>query len=198
MAFSAMFAYAFNLTLVSGLVSRTPEVAELVKRAMGKRVLRAISKVSRGGNRFVSALSKDINMKKTLVELAMIQLIAYGAISAYKTVSLPWVKLPLSVLVISAFLASISRILKRMRIGVKRSRSVRTFLLLIRLLLLYVITAPLFEFVRTILRGGAPRSLFSLESVLLTIPSLVLAYELSNIISKLTNRLLEKVAETSE
>jgi len=188
-AYTAMFAYAFNLTMVSFIASRSVEISGWIKARLGK-VTPLLTLLSESGNRFVNLLAADVKLKKAMVELALIVIIGYSSISLYGLVKVQPISYVLSLVIVSSFMSALQKLFQEFSSELGKSEKIiGVFTGLIKALLLYVIAAPLINFIS---QGGGSGGLLYLTSPVNLIIVLAITYGISKLTSKAVDKLLTR------
>ena len=144
-AYIAMIAYAVNLTIVSYIANRMDGFVKLTKTLIGSRILNILDRVSSEANSFISYLIGDIESKVVILEIALSTTTLYVSLLIYGITQLPIVKYILLVISSSLIIVALHRLFRRLYIGIRRHRKPRIFIYIFRIVLLYVILAPLID-----------------------------------------------------
>ena len=144
-AYIAMIAYAVNLTIVSYIANRMDGFVKLTKTLIGSRILNILDRVSSEANSFISYLIGDIESKVVILEIALSTTTLYVSLLIYGITQLPIVKYTLLVISSSLIIVALHRLFRRLYIGIRRHRKPRIFICIFRIVLLYVILAPLID-----------------------------------------------------
>ncbi len=144
-AYIAMIAYAVNLTIVSYIANRMDGFVKLTKTLIGSRILNILDRVSSEANSFISYLIGDIESKVVILEIALSTTTLYVSLLIYGITQLPIVKYTLLVISSSLIIVALHRLFRRLYIGIRRHRKPRIFIYIFRIVLLYVILAPLID-----------------------------------------------------
>lgn len=187
-AYMAMFAYAFNLTIVSVIVRKMGRIMAVIERRAGM-LINPLLILSEGGNGFVEMLARDVEMKRVMVELAMVVMVGYIAMSAYKVAMLDWARYILSIVVISASISSLQKLFRQFGGIVRADRATTFFFGLLRFIVLYVVVAPLLSFMSELAAKG---ELYPLAAPLSLFLVLAITYGISQFTTELVRRMVSK------
>ncbi len=185
-AYMAMFAYAFNLTLVSVVVRKMKGIMSLVERRAAT-LINPLLILSKGGDEFVKMLSRDVEMKRMMVELAIVVMVGYVSMSAYKVASVEWAKYLLGIIVVAASITSLQKLFRQFGGIVKADRATTFFFALMRFIALYVIVAPLMGFMSELATKG---ELYPFASPISLFLVLAVTYGLSQLTTELVKRMV--------
>jgi len=183
-ALTAMFAYAFNLTLVSAVVRRMDRIRESILSGVPSEVVWGFNRVAAESESFLLTAVRDEDFKAHLYQLAMLTGITYAASGLAEAIQ---ADVPAIFMTILSTAASLMAIYVTMdRLGKDLSSlgySPRSLLsMALRLALIYAALAPLLQ--RAVI---SPRFLWE-ASHPVTLPAVLVT-------AVLLDRLLEKVTD---
>jgi len=203
-AYAAMFAYDFNLSLVSVVVNRIEEITGWIKEKAGRLILNKLETLSREADRFIRLASEDREFKIGILELGMTVSLVYavtGILGLYKT---PLTNYLLTIFLFAAFIVAIQEVFQRFSEDVRRitMSSGGAFIFILKFVVLYLVVAPLVHFIGMVyaVGGGKGTLIFPLESPVSLLLTLLFSYGIKFVVSKLSQLLMYKPVEktTSE
>lgn len=199
-AYAAMFAYAFNLTLVSIVVNNLDKVVNWLLRKPSRKIIEKLEVLSREADRFIQEASADKEFKIGILELAITVTLVYAAtgfLNLYKT---PLTNYLLTIFLFSAFIVAIQEVFQRFSEDIKRFSITGggIFAFIMKFLILYLVVAPIIHFIGTTyaVSGGA-QLIIPLESPISLLLILIFSYTINLAVYRLSN-LLVKSAPISE
>ncbi|MCD6458011.1 MAG: cation:proton antiporter [Thermoproteales archaeon] len=199
-AYAAMFAYAFNLTLVSIVVNNLDKVVNWLLKKPSRKIIEKLEVLSREADRFIQEASADREFKIGILELAITVTLVYAAtgfLNLYKT---PLTNYLLTIFLFSAFIVAIQEVFQRFSEDIKRFSITGggIFAFIMKFLILYLVVAPIIHFIGTTyaVSGGA-QLIIPLESPISLLLILIFSYTINLAVYRLSN-LLVKSAPISE
>lgn len=186
-AYIAMFAYTFNLTIVSFITNREAEISGWIRGRL-TRITTFLNLLSEGGGRFVDFLASDVRLKKNLLELAVLVSIGYSSTTLYGLVEAEIINYILAVIIVSSYMTALQKLFQEFSWELERSGKLTgIFKGFIKALLLYVVAAPLIGFLG---KTGGSGGLLQLASPVNLILIIAVAYSLSKLTSILVGRIM--------
>ena len=155
LAYSALFAYAFNLTFVSIVVNKLDVFKLKIRVLIQGRVLRGLEMISKEANTVIITAAKDKELKESILELAITVSIVYIVVAAYGLFKHPVIDYIFALFLIGTFLVAIQEVFQRLSDALGRIGSSKTlFAFIFRLLVLYTVVAPLLHFIHDFYASG--------------------------------------------
>jgi len=158
LALGAMFAYAFNLTLVSLVVRRMDYIVHLIRSRTPSWLIVRMKSVSAEIDNFIRIAMKEESFRSYLYELVILVAFVYIMTGVAQWSSWSIMSYLFSLIVFGAFIAAIYIVFQRMSelLHFKDFTGRSFFLLILRYTMLYVILAPLLVSLENLLRTGSP------------------------------------------
>ncbi len=191
-ALAAMFAYGFNLTLVSEVTKRVHRLAERVIGGLPNVVRSFLEELSEGANRVVQDTEFRRWMYGSLVRLVIIYLILSA--SKLLVTQTPLIQLLLTILSMGVFISTLQHTYTyfERRIITVIAREAASLILALRLLFTYLALAPVMSVLENLLftvsRMGGPS--IPLSSPISILGMFVVAYFINKVSKRLVRRLV--------
>ena len=185
-AYAALFAYAFNLTLVSEAVKRLSGIRRRVLELMKPKLYDFLVKVSEEANTVVETLAKDIQLKESILEITITVFIVYLVTGLSGIYPNPVSDYIFMLFLLSAFIASTQEVFQILSSALSRIGSSRTFFaFFFRLMVLYIVVAPLLHSIKYFYsRGRFLQLIHPIDSPLSLLIIIVLTIAIKNLAEK--------------
>ncbi|RLE93770.1 MAG: hypothetical protein DRN04_05895 [Thermoprotei archaeon] len=185
-AYAALFAYAFNLTLVSEAVKRLSGIRRRVLELMKPKLYDFLVKVSEEANTVVETLAKDIQLKESILEITITVFIVYLVTGLSGIYPNPVSDYIFMLFLLSAFIASTQEVFQILSSALSRIGSSRTFFaFFFRLMVLYIVVAPLLHSMKYFYsRGRFLQLIHPIDSPLSLLIIIVLTIAIKNLAEK--------------
>ncbi|RLE70064.1 MAG: hypothetical protein DRJ37_07065 [Thermoprotei archaeon] len=196
-AYAAMFAYAFNLTLVSAIVNKLEGITSWMKDKMSKVILSKLEALSLEADRFIKLASEDVEFKMGILELGITVTLVYAVTGLHGFYKTPLTNYLLTIFLFAAFIVAIQEVFQRFSEDVRRitMSSGGAFIFILKFVVLYLVVAPLVHFISTVYAIGGGALIFPLESPISLLLTLLFSYGIKFIVSKLSQLLMYKPSE---
>ncbi|HDI75367.1 MAG TPA: hypothetical protein ENF55_05360 [Thermoprotei archaeon] len=159
-AYAALFAYTFNLTLVSEVVKRLSKIKRKVIRLMKPRLYNFLERIGEEADTVVETLARDVELKESILEITITVVLVYlvaglsnihrGPISDYVFI----------LFLFAAFIVATQEVFQILSSALSRIGSSKTFFaFFFRLMILYIVIAPLLHFINYFYTEGRIRDL---------------------------------------
>ncbi len=150
LSLGAMFAYAFNLTILNVLTSRVDGVVNTIMLKTPRQLMDKILRVHQEVSELIESLIADVEFKYYIYQLAFTISITYLLTLLFNLKISFEVNTVVLLFLVSSILASLYLIFQKVTISLRRMTGLgvtKTFSLILRLLILYVTLLPLISIV---------------------------------------------------
>ncbi len=150
LSLGAMFAYAFNLTILNVLTSRVDGVVNTIMLKTPRQLMDKILRIHQEVSELIESLIADIEFKYYIYQLAFTISITYLLTLLFNLKISFEVNTVVLLFLVSSILASLYLIFQKVTISLRRMTGLgvtKTFSLILRLLILYVTLLPLISIV---------------------------------------------------
>ncbi len=150
LSLGAMFAYAFNLTILNVLTSRIDGVVNTIMLKTPEQLMDRILKIHQEISELIESLIADVEFKYYVYQLAFTISITYLLTLLFNLKISFEVSTVVLLFLVSSIIASLYLIFKKVTISLRRMTGLgvtKTFSLILRLLILYVTLLPLISIV---------------------------------------------------
>jgi len=150
LSLGAMFAYAFNLTILNVLTSRIDGVVNTIMLKTPKQLMDKILRIHQEISELIESLIADVEFKYYVYQLAFTISITYLLTLLFNLKISFEVNTVVLLFLVSSIIASLYLIFQKVTISLRRMTGLgvtKTFSLILRLLILYVTLLPLISIV---------------------------------------------------